>query len=102
MLDWFQSTGAHRLAIHFDLDVLDPSLFRALLFAQPGIPADAFADIAQGRLTMAQIVRLLDDVATVADVVGLGITEHLPWDAVALKTMLAKLPLLGSQKNSAE
>ena len=102
VLDWFQSTGAHRLAIHFDLDVLDPSLFRALLFAQPGIPADAFADIAQGRLTMAQIVRLLDDVATVADVVGLGITEHLPWDAVALKTMLAKLPLLGSQKNSAE
>lgn len=95
VLDWFRSTGASQLAIHLDLDVLDPSLFRALLFAKPNIPPDTFDGIAQGKLTMEQIVQLLSDVAAVADVSGLGIAEHLPWDALALKNMLAKLPLIG-------
>ncbi len=96
VLDWFKSTGARRLAIHFDLDVLDPSLFRALLFAKPNIPANTFDGIAQGKLTMEQVVQLLQDVTTVAEVVGLGIAEHLPWDSLALKEMLARLPLIGT------
>jgi arginase len=96
VLQWLQEIGARRLAIHFDLDVLDPTLFRSLLFAQPGVPADKFDGIAQGKMTMDQIVRLLQDVASVVDVVGLGIAEHLPWDALALKDMLAQLPLIGS------
>ena len=95
VLDWFKSTGCKHLAIHFDLDVLDPSIFRGLLFAQPDIPADTFEGISQGKLTMEQIVRLLGDVSKIADVVGLGITEYMPWDALALKNMLAKLPLIG-------
>lgn len=95
VLNWFKSTGASRLAIHIDLDVLDPSLFHALLFSKPNIPADTFDGIAQGQLTMEQIVQLLGDIATIADVVGLGIAEHLPWDALALKNMLARLPLIG-------
>jgi len=95
VLQWLRETGARHLAIHFDLDVLDPALFRSLLFAQPDVPADKFDGIAQGKMTMAQIVRLLRDVAAVVDVVGLGIAEHLPWDTLALKDMLAELPLLG-------
>ena len=95
VLDWFKSTGAKRLAIHLDLDVLDPSLFHALLFAQPNIPDDTFDGVAQGQLTMAQVINLLGDMASVSDVVGLGIAEHLPWDALALKNMLARLPLIG-------
>jgi arginase len=95
ILDWFESTGAKHLAIHFDLDVLDPSLFHALLFAKPDLPADAYAGVARGELTIEQTVRLLADVATVADIVGLGIAEHLPWDAIALKKMLERLPLIG-------
>jgi len=41
-----------------------------------------------------QVVRLLQDVARACDVVGLAITEHLPWDMIALRDMLKKLPLL--------
>lgn len=95
VLKWLKETGARHLAIHLDLDVLDPALFRSLLFAQPGIPADSFDGVAQGSMTIEQIVRLLTDVAGVVDVVGLGIAEHMPWDALALKNMLARLPLLG-------
>ncbi|RMV71897.1 Arginase/agmatinase/formiminoglutamase [Pseudomonas caricapapayae] len=95
VLQWLKETGARHLAIHLDLDVLDPALFRSLLFAQPGVPAAHFEGVAQGKMTIEQVVRLLADVASVVDVVGLGIAEHLPWDALALKNMLTKLPLLG-------
>ncbi len=96
VLTWLKETGANHLAIHLDLDVLDPSIFRSLLFAQPNVPADTFEGIAQGKMTMDQVVRLLRDVANVVDVVGMGVAEHLPWDALALKNLLANLPLLGN------
>ncbi|WP_417763478.1 arginase family protein [Shewanella sp.] len=38
LLQWFKATGAKYLAIHLDLDVLDPSLFRALLFSNTDYP----------------------------------------------------------------
>lgn len=96
VLQWFRATGARHLAIHLDLDVLDPNGFRSLLFANPQAPAGAFDGVAQGRMPISHVVRLLSDIAGVADVVGIGIAEHLPWDALALKNMLARLPLLGS------
>lgn len=96
VLQWFRATGARHLAIHLDLDVLDPNGFRSLLFANPQAPAGAFDGVAQGRMPISYVVRLLSDIAGVADVVGIGIAEHLPWDALALKNMLARLPLLGS------
>ncbi|WP_111496195.1 arginase family protein [Marinobacter bohaiensis] len=99
VLEWFRSTGAKHLAIHFDLDALDPTLFRALLFAKPDATAETFEGIAQGKLGMAETVKVLCDVAKEADVVGLGIAEHLPWDAQALKTMLDALPLIGQRES---
>ncbi len=39
--------------------------------------------------------RLLEDVPGEAEVVGLGITEHMPWDAMALRDALAAMPLIG-------
>ncbi len=95
VLAWLRSCGARRLAIHFDLDVLDPAQFRSLLFADPQSPPGTFAGIPRGKMSVEQVVRMLNDVARVIDVVGLGITEHLPWDAIALKTMLERLPLIG-------
>lgn len=97
VLDWFRSTGAKHLAIHLDLDVLDPSAFRSVLFAKPNVPADTFDGVAQGELSMEQVVQTLADVALAADVVGVGIAEHLPWEAMALRDMLARLPLLGGK-----
>jgi arginase len=95
VLSWLRSTGAKHVAVHFDLDVLDASLFRSLTFAKPGAPAPTDDDIQAGRMTLAQVVRLLSDVASQVDVVGLGITEYMPWDAIALRDALSKLPLVG-------
>lgn len=96
VLKWLSSISAKHLAVHIDLDVLDPRLFRSVLFADPTASVGQFDGVAQGGTTIAQIVRLLKDVSQVIDIVGIGIAEHLPWDAIALKEMLAQLPLLGN------
>lgn len=96
VIDWFRSTGAKHLAIHFDLDVLDVAGFRAQLTGNPKGLEPFLDGVARGELTIQQVVSLLADVSQVADVVGLGITEHLPWDAINLRDMLACLPLLGT------
>jgi len=95
VIDWLRSTGARHVAIHFDLDVIDPAQLRSLYFTRPGAAPDAFAGIPQGRMTIPQVIRLLNDVAEQVEVVGLGITEHLPWDAIAIRDMLRALPLIG-------
>lgn len=96
VIEWFKGTGAKHLAVHFDLDALDPTQFGALLFAKPDA-GDEFEGIAQGQLSIQQVIELLKQVSDVADVIGLGITEHLPWDALALQKMLRQLPLIGGE-----
>ena len=94
VLDWVDGHGIRHIAIHFDLDVLDPSSFRPLLFNKPNQPPDAYSGVPRGRMLPGQVVRLLNDVAGACDVVGLAITEHLPWDTLAMRNMLRQLPLL--------
>jgi arginase len=92
--EWIAREGIEYLAIHLDLDVLDPALFRAVLFARPGRGAHDFGDVAEGKLTIAEVVNLINQTAEQAKPVGLTIAEHLPWDAINLKKMLESLPLL--------
>jgi arginase len=42
VLDWIAEQGIEQIAIHFDLDVLDPAMFRPLLFNKPGLSLDAY------------------------------------------------------------
>jgi len=92
--DWIAGQRIEHLAIHFDLDVLDPSAFRPLLFNKPDLPAGDLSDVPRGRMLPDQVVRLLRDVDQACDIVGLAITEHLPWDTLAMRDMLRRLPLL--------
>lgn len=96
VLEWIRRQGIRHLAIHFDLDVLDPAIFRPLNFNQPGLPADAYPGVPRGRMLPEQAVRLLNDVSQSCDVVGMAITEHLPWDTLAMRNMLRQLPLMNS------
>src|SRR5262249_30223617 len=94
VLDWIGEEGLEQIAIHFDLDVLDPTVFRPLNCNEPGLPPDAYPGVPRGRMLPGQVVRLLSDVARAADVVGLAITEHLPWDTLAMRNLLRRLPLM--------
>ena len=94
VLDWIASEGITHLAVHFDSDVLDPKTFSPVLFNNPDAPSDAWADVPRGRMTPDQVVRLLHDVAAACDIVGLAIAEYMPWEAIATRSLLQKLPLL--------
>lgn len=97
ILQWIKQQNIKNLAIHIDLDVLDFHLFHALLMAEPGVGPDKYAGIAEGRLTMDDVITVVKNVEEVTNIVGIGIAEHLPWDALNLKNMLAQLPLLNEK-----
>lgn len=78
VLQWFQSTGARQLAIHLELP--------ALHFSPGGGSV--------GCLSSTQILPLLRDLSAAADVVGLGVSEYLPREVLALRDLLAELPLI--------
>lgn len=94
LMQWLDDSGIEVLAIHFDLDVLDPALFRSVLFARPGRGEDDFGHVAEGKLGIPEVVGLIRQAASRTTVVGMTLAEHLPWDAVNLKAMLEQLPLL--------
>ncbi|KQU25045.1 MULTISPECIES: arginase family protein [Priestia] len=94
VLKWLEEVKTSKVFIHFDLDVLDFTEFRSILFANPVAYEKMKAELPKGS-SMETIIRVLQDVAKAYDVVGLGITEHFPWDAYALQNMLQRLPLIG-------
>lgn len=96
ILDWIEAEGIEHLAIHFDLDVLDATRFSPLLFNRPDVPAGAWDGIPQGQMQLAQVVRLLNDVNSVCDIVGIAIAEHLPWDMLRLRDAMRAMPLFAS------
>ena len=60
----------------------------------PNAPADYLAGVPRGHMAPNQVVRLLQDVAAACDIVGLAITEYMPWEAITTRNLLRQLPLL--------
>lgn len=92
VIEWIRETGITSLAVHWDLDVVSPDDFRAILPAKPYLKKEDFG-AAVGELTLAQVVRLLGDVNAHAELVGLCIAEHMPWDAMNLRKALGSIPI---------
>lgn len=89
---WIRKQGFERVAIHLDLDVLDPTVFRSLLFANPHV--NEHIESEHGKTTLHDIGRVLKDIAAQVDVVGMSFAEYMPWDALSLKKMLGELPFM--------
>lgn len=81
VMRWLEKSGAKKLMIHLDLDVLDPSE----LYAAVGNT---------GKMCIAQVAQIIQDVAKEYDVVGLSVAEHLPQVQIKLKRLLQDLPLI--------
>lgn len=92
VLDWIKNNNIKHIAIHLDLDVLDPDDFRAILPAEIGLDRSKFG-AAIGAMKLAEMVRLLEDVENNTDLVGLSIAEHMPWDDINLHNGLSKLAI---------
>ncbi len=94
VLEWIRQSGATKVAVHFDLDVLDAATYSFLLFNNPASPPGAWDGVAKGRMSFEAVSQLLTQVNETAEVVGLAIAEYLPWDAIQLSKALGTLPLL--------
>lgn len=82
VLEWIKSTGASKVVVHFDLDVIDPQEMIAAVGTDPdGMKID-------------EVVRVINDIASEFDLVGLTIAEPMPRTAIKIRNMLNELPLL--------
>ena len=80
-LDALHATGARKLLIHLDLDVLAPAEIRLAVGTS-------------GKLTLAALTRLMEALQQDFDIIGLTVAEPMPRDALRLQRLLAALPLL--------
>ncbi len=100
VLTWLRATGAKRVAIHFNVDVLDPAHYDFVVFRNPSAPPDAFKGVARGRMHFAQVSETLNAVTAEADIVGLAIAEYIPCSVIEFAKALNTLPLLGSPERA--
>lgn len=94
IIDWIEKNEIEYLAIHFDLDVLNPIDYRSIYPAEPYL--ESFG-AAIGELTLNNIGRILADVSKKAEIVGFSITEHLPWDAINLRKTLSEISIFNNK-----
>lgn len=84
VIKWLKDTGASKVVIHFDLDVIDPKEMIAAVGTDPdGMKID-------------EVVRVINDISNEFDLVGLTIAEPVPRVAIKIKNMLHQLPLLNN------
>ncbi len=82
VIDWLKATGCSKVAVHFDLDVIDSD---EIAFGMAHEPAGLRATTA---------LDTLKQIAAVADLVGLTVAEFVPREAMILRSMLRSLPLV--------
>lgn len=92
VLNWIEENQLSYIAVHWDLDVLSPEDFKSIYPAEPYSNVKDFP-AAVGRMKLEEIGRLLQDVSRKAEIVGLSITEHLPWDAFHLRKTFQQLSI---------
>lgn len=82
VLEWLKTTGASKVVIHYDLDVLDPKEIIAAVGVVPG------------GMKISGVSRLISDIGKEYDIVGLTVAEPMPRTAIKLRNLLNELPLL--------
>ena len=92
VVKWLKENKLGNLAVHLDLDALNPAKFFSQLTNDP-YAEEKFPTVT-GKLDLRQIGRLLHDIQNITDIVGLTIAEFMPWDALHLKKFMASLAIM--------
>lgn len=92
IVSWIREEGISKLAVHFDLDVLDREDFRSNTCAMPHTTKAEYGS-AMGIMSLKQITDILIAVNKEAEIAGITIAEHMPWDAINLRKALSKLSI---------
>ena len=73
--------------MYFHLMILSQSIRESPTLMWRVFPA------AVGKMTLQEVGRVIKDASAMAEIVGLSITEHLPWDAFNLRKMLSEISI---------
>lgn len=87
---WIKDNQIKYIAVHWDLDVLSPQDYRSIYPAEPYLDSDCFP-AAIGQLSLKNIESILNTISSNAEIVGLTLAEHLPWDAFNLNSVLSSI-----------
>lgn len=85
---WINQNEFTKIAIHFDIDVLDPKEFRSTYFSEPNVeefPA------ASGQMSLSQLNDILTGISKNNEIVGFTVAEYMPWDEMNLRNVLKDL-----------
>lgn len=82
VMEWLKNTGASKVVIHFDLDVIDP----AEMIAGVGVDPNG--------MKIDDVVRVINDISAEYDLLSLTVAEPMPRIAIKMRNMLGRLPLL--------
>ncbi len=88
LLRWIEESGMSHVAIHFDVDTVDGN---EVVFGLGAAPAG---------LTTDQVSRIVRDISTATDVVGLTVAEFIPRQVMHLQRLLRDFPLLSSRESN--
>lgn len=92
ILNWIKENNIKYLAIHWDLDVLSKDDYRSNTQSKPHITKVEYP-AAMGELSLNQVARILADVSSQTEIVGLTIAEHMPYDALNLRNILKEVSI---------
>ena len=92
--NWLQQSGYTKIALHWDLDVIDPTDYHSLYFNEPEVPM--FAGSSCGHFKFTEVAKKILEVQELADIVGFTIAEYLPWDAIRLRKALSDVNIFKS------
>ena len=92
ILKWMKDNEIKFIGVHLDVDVLDPEWFHAQL---PANPRENDTEISEfvGKLTLDHVGDVIEAVSKKAELVGLSISEHTPWDAINMHNFLKRLSI---------
>jgi len=82
VIQWLKSTGASKVVVHFDLDVIDPKEMIAAVGTDPD------------GMKISEVVRVINNISKECELVGLTFAEPMPRTAIKIRNMLNELPLL--------
>lgn len=85
---WIDKNNFTKIAVHFDIDVLNPKEFRSTYFAEPNVeefPA------ASGKMSLSRLNDILKGISENNDIVGFTVAEYMPWDEINLSNIFKDL-----------
>lgn len=92
ILQWINRNKFDYIAIHVDVDVLNPCLFYSQFSNNPSA-TNSFNPV-KGQMAIPQLTKIIQDVSNRINVVGITFAEHMPWNVFNLKNMMEQFSFM--------